>query len=201
MLYILTVCLGIIIGLIMKGRISNLAEIKIKKVWLIILAFLIQAVARIIGAKGIQMPAESAIVIQLAVFLLMAACFWFNRYYSGMVFIGIGYLMNTVVMAANGGRMPVSEKVLAATSISHFIDNIKTGKDIKHVIMNSGTKMKFLADIIPIPGFLGSMMQVVSIGDLVILVGIFILTVELVTGRKIFGTNDRKQDFGADDIK
>jgi len=89
--------------------------------------------------------------------------------------------------------MPVSEKVLAATNISHFIDNIKLGKDIKHVIMDNSTKMKFLADVIPIPGFLGSLMQVVSIGDMVILVGILILTVELVTGRKIFGANGRKK--------
>jgi len=185
MLYILTVFLGIIIGLAMKGRISNLAEIKIKKVWLIILAFLIQTIARILGAKGVHIPVESIIVIQLLVFLMMATCFWFNRHYSGMLFIGIGYLMNTIVMAANGGKMPVSEKVLAATNISHFIDNIKSGTDIKHVIMDNGTKLKFLADVIKVPGFLGSMMQVVSIGDLVILIGIFILTVELVLGRKI----------------
>jgi len=108
-----------------------------------------------------------------------------------MLFIGIGYLMNTVVMAANGGKMPVSEKVLAATSISNFIDNIKSGRDIKHVIMNSGTKMKFLADVIRVPGFLGSMMQVVSIGDIIILVGIFILTVELVMGRKFFKADEK----------
>ena len=99
--------------------------------------------------------------------------------------------MNTVVMAANGGKMPVSEKVLAATSISNFIDNIKSGRDIKHVIMNSGTKMKFLADVIRVPGFLGSMMQVVSIGDIIILVGIFILTVELVMGRKFFKADEK----------
>lgn len=186
MLYILAMCLGLVTGLLLKGKISNLADIKISKVWLVLLAFAIQTFARIMGARGSRLAIDNTFIIQLIVFFMLAAGFWFNRQYAGMLISGTGYLMNALVIMVNGGKMPVSADVIAKTKISHFADVIKSGADIKHVIMNESTKLGFLADKIRVPGFLGTMMQVVSIGDIIIILGIFILTVEFVRGRRAF---------------
>ncbi|GAE87108.1 hypothetical protein JCM21531_453 [Acetivibrio straminisolvens JCM 21531] len=58
---------------------------------------------------------------------------------------------------------------------------ILSGADNKHVVISSTTKLKFLADVIYLPGFIGKGMGVVSIGDLVVALGLFIFIFELFT--------------------
>lgn len=173
MLYILAIVLGIVLGVLAGGRAANLLDIKFRKVWIVLIAFSIQILSQVLGYLGISFFLDRSIIIQGIIYCLMLTWFWLNRQYVGLCLIGAGCILNTVVIMANGGRMPVNYNLISASKASAAADIIKSGLDSKHVIIDQGTRLTFLADIIHLPGFLGFMMQVVSIGDIVVVAGLF----------------------------
>jgi len=93
----------------------------------------------------------------------------------GMIFAG--GLSNKVVVAVNGDKMPVS---LTAMKMAPFcsvekraekIAELKNNRDSKHCLMTEKTKLRFLTDIIPLPG------RVCSAGDILLLSGYILLGV------------------------
>jgi len=186
MVYILSITLGIVVGIILKGKVSNILNLKFEKVWIILLAFMIQVTAQILGYRGFDVITGNIFLIQACVFCLLFLGFWFNRQYLGILVIGAGGFLNAVVMMLNGGKMPVSLDVLASANLTEAIDMLKSGLDNKHAIINESTRLGFMADTIFIPGFPGLLMRIVSIGDLIVIAGFFLLLVEVVSGRTIF---------------
>jgi len=80
---------------------------------------------------------------------------------AGAIMTCIGSVSNQVVMAANGGKMPV------VPSFSGFTRYYREGalevsQDVRHIMMSDSTKLNFLADYIDV-GF-----SVISIGDVFI---------------------------------
>jgi hypothetical protein len=84
-----------------------------------------------------------------------------NLRLTGMWIAGIGILMNFAVIALNHG-MPVLPEAFALAGGD--IDNLIL--DAKHVILDSDSRLPFLADIIPMPG------SVISMGDVLLAVGL-----------------------------
>jgi hypothetical protein len=63
MLYILALVLGAAAGLLLKGKLANIVNVKFEKMWLILLAFTVQAVYRIIGLKGFDTAGNYTMVV------------------------------------------------------------------------------------------------------------------------------------------
>jgi len=185
MLYILAIVLGIALGIAAGGKISNLLDFRLEKVWLILLAFCIQISSQILSYRGLNFFSRNIFIIQSIVFIMLFAAMWFNRSYAGVLVVGAGCLLNAVVMILNGGKMPVSPEVLETINIPGAVEIIEKGLDVRHTLINETTKLPFLADIIHPPSVLSYMMQVVSIGDLVVVLGIMILTFEAVKGQRL----------------
>lgn len=182
MIYILGILAGIITGLAMGGSFRNCSCLKIKKQYLFLAAAVVQIIGRMLAIKGFAFAINYGVVITSVSFAFLLAGFWFNRHYSGTYFMGTGLMCNWLVMAVNGGRMPVSRKLIELTG-SKMIMLIEQGKDIKHVIMNSNTKLPFLSDVIYLPKFLayGVSAEIVSVGDLIIVIGVLVLTINITT--------------------
>jgi hypothetical protein len=174
MLYLAAIIIGALLGVVLKGKLSNLLDIRFEKIWIIILAFAIQTLLRLLTMNGLKVAEECALIIQCTVYLMLILGFWYNRHYIGFCIVGIGCFMNALVMTLNGGKMPVSIEALAKAQITGMQNVLQSGMDGKHVIANEATRLYFLADIINMPPFLGFLMPVVSVGDLIIAVGIFI---------------------------
>lgn len=175
MLYLVAIALGALLGIVFKGKLSNLLNIKFEKIWIVILAFVIQTLLRVLTLNGLEIASKYGFIIQCAAYGLLLVGFWFNRHYAGMCIIGLGCFSNALVMALNGGKMPVSVEALAKVQMTDMQDILQSGMDGKHVILDEATRLYFLADIINLPPVLGALMPVVSIGDLIIAAGIFIL--------------------------
>ncbi len=184
MLYLTVMLLAFILALAvqgMKGKAFSFPDIKLRKTWLAIIAFVLQTVTRILGIKGLESAVKYSFIIQALVFALLLLCLWFNREYIGLWFVGLGASMNALVMLVNGGRMPVSLEAMQKAGVKEVTDIILAGADNKHAVIGSTTKLSFLADIIYLPGFIGQGMGVVSIGDLVVALGLFAFIFELFT--------------------
>lgn len=192
MLYIIAVAIGLILGLLLKGSISNLVNLKLEKIWIVILAFVIQIAGQIFAAKGFTLFDGQGIVLQVVVYCMLLTWFWMNRHYLGILVIGAGCLMNALVIMANGGRMPVDEALVKALiSDNELIRQL--ADDGKHIIAGKGIKLRFLADIIHPPYFFSWGMQVVSIGDLVVAAGLLITVFELVRNKRIIPVSGGKK--------
>lgn len=167
--------LSILIGLIRRGRIRGLASIPLRCVILFILPFLILAAvyaARSFGGESLSPYMRAANVVEYVVLLAAIAL---NLHIREMWIAGAGAFMNFLVVAANGGMMPISEKAIQMAGMTQMIEDCRAGSFVRHVIMSPETRLKPLADIIPKPGFAFVMPEVASIGDVLLAIGIFVL--------------------------
>lgn len=93
-----------------------------------------------------------------------------------------------LVMFFNSGRMPVSLEAAAAILDPSYVHALKDSLYAKHTVLNESTRLAFLGDIIPLTTPYPRD-QVVSIGDVLMNIGIFIFIQELLVNRKEFITD------------
>jgi len=86
---------------------------------------------------------------------------WQNRELRTIWLAAFGLALNTLVMTANGGQMPVSADALIAAGLEGFLHFMQTSSDAVHNLIGPGTKLWFLSDVIPLPWF----KKVISPGD------------------------------------
>ena len=85
--------------------------------------------------------------------------------------MALGYIFNLLPISVNG-KMPVSLNALIITSDIEKINLIKNGFSLSHKVFED-PKLFFLSDIIPIPKpYIYA--RVISIGDILISIGLFI---------------------------
>ncbi|MDQ2087393.1 DUF5317 domain-containing protein [Herbivorax sp. ANBcel31] len=184
MLYLVVILLAIFFGVLVgtiKGKKFDISHVRLEKMWLVLLAFGIQTITRVLSMSGFDFLVKYSFITQAVVFLLLFICLWYNRKYIGLWIIGLGASLNGLVMMANGGRMPVSLKKLEKVDLPEAIELLKAGADNKHVVMDETTNLNFLADIFYIPGFLGKGIHVASVGDYIVAAGLFIFIFEMVS--------------------
>ncbi|WP_276352108.1 DUF5317 domain-containing protein [Cohnella caldifontis] len=107
-----------------------------------------------------------------------------NRKEKGFWWIFAGVALNFLVMLVNGGKMPVS--VEAASVLDPiYVDMLKSGDvSTKHAMLDNSTVLPFLGDIIPLTKPYPRT-QAISIGDVVMNVGIFIYLQHAMASRKM----------------
>jgi hypothetical protein len=122
--------------------------------------------------------------------ILLLLFFWDNRKNVQMFIIGIGEFLNFLVVAANGFYMPVEVKyLLGDPRLSHFYQEIMDKSDYIHSLVTEDTHLYFLADVIYIPGFLWFSPSIVSIGDIIKVLGTLFLIPKLMLKKSISISN------------
>ncbi|WP_138420613.1 DUF5317 domain-containing protein [Aquibacillus sediminis] len=106
------------------------------------------------------------------IYLLGLFFLWMNRHLKGFNMVFIGVFLNFLVMFINGGRMPVSEEASVILD-PLYIEAMKEGLYGKHAMLTESTRLPFLGDIIPITSPYPKS-QVISIGDVIMNIGIFL---------------------------
>lgn len=161
----LVLFVALTISLLRGGRLVNLADIRLRLWWLLLIAFAMQAVADRLPNRS--WADEVAVGLVLVSYALLVAMVFFNRESPGMWLAGLGVLMNFTVIALNGG-MPVLTE--AARVASGFTAAPEIVGSAKHIPIGPGVHLPFLADVIPIR-FAGQG-QVISLGDVFLAVGL-----------------------------
>ncbi|MDY8093764.1 MULTISPECIES: DUF5317 domain-containing protein [Paenibacillus] len=186
------VLLGLIVGLFRGGWRQGLirfSQIRLIAGWMFPVLLLVQLIIFYFQEKWTGLAAINGYLF-MGVYVVGLIFLWLNRHHKGFKLIIIGVLMNFIVMAVNGGRMPVS---LSASEVlgPYYTDMLKSGSVIsKHYMMDASTRLSLLGDIIPLSKPYPRT-QVISIGDVVMNFGMFLFIQSIMVVKR---TKDKQQE-------
>ena len=170
--------LSIIVAKLRGGSFKNLENIYIKGWYLFLIAALVQGLLSIGKKMNIssanKILAEYFIYIIVFTFSLMIIPVILNIKKNYMKLFFIGLVLNFIVIAGNGGKMPVFPHGIEGVrnEISTDIRLPYREFDIKHGAADKNTRFVYLADIILIPKPY-PLPKILSIGDLFLMLGAF----------------------------
>ncbi|MGG3467490.1 DUF5317 domain-containing protein [Neobacillus pocheonensis] len=165
------IILSFIVGFLRKGNMKALAQLKLTWGWIFPLLLVVELTVFSLQ-NGHKTLGEISGYIYILVYILGLLFLIMNRKNPGFTLIFIGVFLNFIVMALNGGRMPVS---LEAASILEpgYLDVLKEELYAKHTALIDSTNLGFLGDIIPITKPYPRT-QIISIGDIIMNIGAFL---------------------------
>jgi hypothetical protein len=159
--------IGLLLGLVLGGRLAGLADLKFRWAALAVAGFMAQVilfsepVSQRIGAFGPPIYVASTTLVLLAVFA--------NIRIRGMALVAIGAASNLAAIVANGGYMPASAAAAAAIGRDPIVDYSNSA-------IIPSPALEPLTDVIALPTWL-PFTNIVSIGDLFIGLGIVVVIV------------------------
>jgi len=106
-MFIEALAIGLIAGIVRNGRVRNLLELEIAGVSLILTAVVLQILPIIL--EPFVKSENWLSFLPFAGTLVMIAAIIMNRRKKGFYIIFIGAVLNILVMAVSGFRMPVTE--------------------------------------------------------------------------------------------
>lgn len=113
----------------------------------------------------------------LSLFVMAVGFFWGKH--MGYKIVGTGFLLNGLIILLNG-HMPVERTALIAANDERALGLLEANKVLTHALADGATRLSFLDDRIPFASPITSP-RVISIGDICIAIGLFILVSSAVT--------------------
>lgn len=160
--------LGIIAGLLGGGSLRGFGRYALVGVLLPVAAYLLKA-----GASWLLVPQTGALVVCLVQYSLVFLFILLNHQRPIWPLVAFaGTMMNFLVIALNGGCMPVSANLLRGAT--ERMNQLAQGRIYAYCLMDEGTRLPLLGDIIRL-GTAGQTLGYASIGDLVLCVGVGLL--------------------------
>jgi hypothetical protein len=159
MLLLVGIVLGLALAVGLGGRPSRLLELTLRDSWTVVLAVAIQFV--LFSRLGAPIPDGAARAVHIGTYALLVAFVWRNRQVHALLPLGAGMLLNGLVIAVNGGRMPLSQA--AARAIG------QEPGDHSNVAFSAG-HLTFLGDVFAPPKGL-PLAAAFSPGDVLIVIG------------------------------
>jgi hypothetical protein len=168
----LALVIGLAAGLVRRGRFSALARTRLRAVPLLLAALVCGLIV-----DGIDVPRPGIwAVVGLVAGLAFAAR---NLHLVGMAVVGVGLALNLLPVAVNGA-MPVRADALVEAGMVDEADLDRVSLEGAREIAGPDTRLDSLGDIVPI-AFTG---QVLSFGDLIMLVGLADVVANLMLQRR-----------------
>jgi hypothetical protein len=151
---------ALLLGVVSGGRLSNLAQLRLHKGWLVVVAVALQVAGAAVG--GVLYPIGlAASVAFLLEFLAL------NRGVRGVGLVALGLLGNALVVGLNGA-MPVSAHASGRAGLS--TQDLIAGTDPRHELADRSTRLRPLGDVIPV--LLPGRPEIVSPGDVLVAAGL-----------------------------
>lgn len=173
MLLVYFVIAAIPIGYLAGGSLSNIRFARLRFPLLPCAAFLLEASFGLIGTLLDAPPAQWLGKVVCLEYLLLTAFIWLNHRMRGMDMLGAATLVNFIVIAANGFRMPVTPIIYEYPQLYHFVERIQSGELPEYVLVDWNGPLWFLGDTLPLGNGLA------SIGDLLMALGVMIIMLDM----------------------
>jgi Family of unknown function (DUF5317) len=143
------------------GRLLKLAHFRFRALPLLLLALLVQ----VLMTDLVSAPPRLLAAAHVASYVAAAVVIWLNREIGGLVVLGAGAGLNALAIAVNGGTLPAAAGALRAAGIVE-------DRSFENSAVLAHPTLAFLGDTMSTPSWL-PFRNVLSVGDLVILAGLF----------------------------
>jgi hypothetical protein len=162
----LPVLAAVALGLVLGGRLGNLARIALRSTWLFFAAIGLQLVAFPVGAAPWRTPETLASVLWVTSYGLLVVAAVLNRRIIGVPIVATGMALNLVAVLANRGTMPVR--------LSAMHDAGRIGAVQANSTAMSDPNLPWLVDRWAAPDWI-PLANVFSVGDVVIAGGAVVI--------------------------
>jgi hypothetical protein len=171
MIFLYAVAIGILLGYALRGRLARLVELRLRGLWLVLLAFVIQLAIFPLFMPEPLFPYGTAILHGIS-YGLVFLWLLLNVRTRPLLVAGAGAVLNLLVVSVNGGFMPASAAALRYAGLTPIADIAARGETYGNIVgMSAATRLNFLGDWIPLPDAL-PFARAMSVGDVLIMVGL-----------------------------
>jgi len=175
MILLCAVIIGLAAGLL-RAQIGKRSyrPLVVNQWWLVFLAVIPQLFAFSIPATQSHFNSFWARIILISSQLILLLFIWFNRHELPILIVGAGLMLNLLVIAVNGGWMPMSPETLLKLRPNLAGESIFSGVRVgfgKDFLMNpSATHLWLLSDIFVLPAWFPYRVAF-SLGDALVALG------------------------------
>jgi hypothetical protein len=175
------ILLSVVVALVRGGDMKLLGQLGIKSYWLIFAPGILICLLYTKYIPGMEFVVKLGPFVHVIAYLMVLIVIYINRRLPGMALIGLGAILNFTAIAVNSGKMPVSPQAAKSAGMERLLAR---KNQARHSLINSNTRLKFLCDVIPLkwPPFPDP--QVISLGDIGLAFGLFILVQRATCDRK-----------------
>ena len=181
MVYLLlaSVCLAVLVAWLRGGKLSQLGEVTFRLWWVVPLIAIAQSVLTRLSHPPSRLELwHPRPLLMIVSYIILWAVVWLNRHLPGMGVVLVGVSCNFLVIAANGGYMPIAPEALGRIRVGADqipLGNVLAGsKDV--LLARQQTLFWILGDALVIPEPF-PWPTAMSIGDVLLAVGVFLLIV------------------------
>jgi len=143
--------LALVIGAFAGGRLARLKDFDLRVPSLFIVAAMAKIGVAILGARGSPVAVRVGAEINIAAYLFLCLGLVLNRHLSPMRVAALGVFLNFLVIAANGGAMPVDRDLAIRAGNTTMVQLLDKPSYINHKPITPATRLRPLADILPLP--------------------------------------------------
>lgn len=173
MLLLSFLVLSIIIGWIRGGELSRFQNINLKRLWILIISLGLQLFIILFGMNNVTFALDYIKELYILSYVFLVIYLLLNITNRQLVIVFVGVILNGLAFIFNNGKMPVSVEGLKLAGLNNVVDLVAANKLALYAPLTDGTKYGFLSKLIiiqkPFP-----YNAVLSIGDVVIALGLFI---------------------------
>lgn len=178
-MFIEVIIISLLLGLVLKGSIKNFKDVDLNHLGLVFIGFATETILVLLIRNGIIINSYIVYILHFSMYIMLFIFIYFNRKFYEISLMGIGFFLNALAIFTNGGKMPVSSEAAIKVGMGNFISNI--ANEGLYKLVDNSTNLSFLCDIIPKPY---PRPFIVSIGDIITAVGLFLLILKLMGIRK-----------------
>ena len=189
------VLVGVLLAWQLGANLGRLRLVQLRASWIAFVALGIQILLFTPASRALRLPLSESNA-HLATYAALLAFVAANIRLPGFVLAATGCALNTIVIAANGGRMPVSLSSWTATG--RAASDLTRHGAYNNVVLASHAHLAWLGDVFALPRAV-PLANSLSVGDLLLLVGviIFVFRASLPVGQGSVGRTRETLSFGA----
>ena len=173
MVFVDVALVALVLGKLLGGRLSALADTPIRGKWLAFTAIALQLVAFPVDPLPWSTPSAVASAIWLGSYALLVAMLVLNARLPGVPLLAAGLVSNVVAIVANGGLMPVRGAAMRAAGTDYEVH--------LNSIQLAQPHLGALVDRWAAPGWV-PLANVYSVGDVLIALGVVVAIVAAMRG-------------------